>query len=78
MATRTARPIRPTWSPRKFEKLLAGRSDWEFAFQVREKTGVTIGPDSIRTYRKGRSMPPFDKAAAIAVTLGVSLDMLGE
>lgn len=77
MATRTARRPR-TWSPRIFERFLGKRSDWDFALQVREKTGVTIGPDSIRTYRKGRSVPPMKKAAAIAATLGVSLDDLVE
>lgn len=66
------------FSARKFSKLIKGTSSWIFSAQVRQATGVEINPMSIENYRKGKSVPGFNYASAIAKTLGVTLDELGE
>lgn len=79
MATKAARKPGPrTFSRAKFERLLKGQPDWAFSTRILETTGTTIAPATIGSYRRGSTVPSYNNAAAIAATLGVSLDELGE
>lgn len=73
MAVKQPRAAARRWSWQKFNRLLGDRPLWDFSAAIREKTGKTIGPTTLFSYRKGKSVPSFDKACAIAATLGVSL-----
>jgi len=78
MAGRRPRPAVLHFSRDKLNRLLRDRRLWEFSAEIREKTGRMVSPTVLFNYRKGRHNPSYDNAAAIAATLGVSLDELGE
>jgi len=78
MAVRQPKPAGLHFSRLKFNRLLEDRTLWEFSVAIKEKTGRAISPTTLFHYRKGRHNPSYDNAAAIAATLGVSLDALGE
>ena len=78
MATKAARPAVRFFSAQKFARLMKGRQDWEVSAKVRELTGRIIGPDTIRSYRSGRTIPSYDNAVAVAAALDSKLDDLGE
>jgi len=79
MATKPARkPAARAFNAPKFDRLLKGAPDWAFSARILEKTGRRLNPATIGSYRRGRTVPSYDNAAAIAATLGVSMDELGE